>query len=94
MFLPILQSPSNGTWLLMRSNRDAQQLTTSIRSRLGDLDAGLPFSVQTWNQGLELVLFPARMAAISLGVLGLMGALLAVTGTFGMAVYSGQQASA
>jgi ABC-type antimicrobial peptide transport system permease subunit len=88
MFLPILQSPSNGTWLLMRSNRDAQQLTTAIRSNLGDLDAGLPFSVQTWNQGLELALFPARMAAISLGVLGLMGALLAVTGTFGMAVYS------
>ena len=87
MFLPTLQSPSNSTWLLMRSNRDAQQLTTAIRSKLRELDAGLPFSVQTWNRGLEMVLFPARMATISLGVLGVMGALLAVTGIFGMAAY-------
>jgi len=53
MFLPIQQSLSKGTWLLMRSNRDAQQLTTAIRNNLRDLDAGLPFSVQTWNRGLD-----------------------------------------
>ena len=88
MFLPILQSPTNATWLLVRSWGDAQQLAPAIRSKLRDLDAGLPFSVTTWTRDLEPVLFPARMATISLGVLGVMGALLAVTGIFGMAAYS------
>jgi ABC-type antimicrobial peptide transport system permease subunit len=34
------------------------------------------------------VLFPAQMATIKLGVMGGMGALLAITGVFGMAAYS------
>src|SRR6516164_9169438 len=33
-------------------------------------------------------LFPSRMATISLGVLGMMGAMLSITGIFGMAAYS------
>jgi ABC-type antimicrobial peptide transport system permease subunit len=37
---------------------------------------------------LELVLFPARVATIALGVMGLLAAILAVTGIFGMAAYS------
>ena len=31
MFLPILQSPSSATWLVVRSNRDPQQLARSHR---------------------------------------------------------------
>jgi ABC-type antimicrobial peptide transport system permease subunit len=34
------------------------------------------------------MLFAPRMATISLGVLGVMGALLSITGIFGMAAYS------
>jgi len=37
---------------------------------------------------LDTVLFPARAATMALGVLGFMGAMLAVTGIFGMAAYS------
>jgi ABC-type antimicrobial peptide transport system permease subunit len=33
-------------------------------------------------------MFPARMASLSLGVLGVMGAMLSITGIFGMAAYS------
>lgn len=33
-------------------------------------------------------MFPSRMATISLGVLGMMGAMLSITGIFGMAAYS------
>ena len=33
-------------------------------------------------------LFASRMAAMSLGVLGIMGAILSITGIFGMAAYS------
>ena len=33
-------------------------------------------------------MFPSRMATVSLGVLGIMGAMLSITGIFGMAAYS------
>ena len=88
MFLPILQSPSSSTWLVIRSSRDPQQLALAMRNKLRDVDAGLPFFIQTWNRGLNTVLFPARMATLSLGVLGVMGAMLSITGIFGMAAYS------
>lgn len=88
MFLPILQSPSTDAWLVVRSRSHPQQLATVIRSKLRDLDAGLPVFIQTWNQAMDGALFPSRMAALSLGVLGVMGAMLSVTGIFGLAAYS------
>ena len=37
---------------------------------------------------MDIPLFGPRMATISLGVMGLMGAMLSITGIFGMAAYS------
>ena len=88
MFLPILQSPSSSTFLVVRSNRDPQQLATAIRRTLHDLDPGLPVDIQTRYQGLDIILFGPRMATIALGVLGVLGAMLSITGIFGMAAYS------
>jgi predicted permease len=88
MFLPILQSPSSSTWLVVRSDRDPQQLGAAIRSRLRQLDAGLPVYIQSRYKALDTVLFGPRMATLSLGVMGVMGAMLAITGIFGMAAYS------
>jgi predicted permease len=88
MFFPMLQSPASDTSLVVRSNRDPEQLTVSIRSTLRDLDSGLPSYIETWNQQLDLARFPARVATVSLGVLGVMGAMLSITGIFGMAAYS------
>jgi ABC-type antimicrobial peptide transport system permease subunit len=88
MFLPMLQSPSSDTWLVVRSNRDPQQLAAAMRNTLHDLDAGLPVAILTWNQAMNVVQFPPRMATISLGVLGVMGGMLSITGIFGMAAYS------
>ena len=88
MFLPILQSPSSQACLVVRLNGDPQQLAAAIKSTVQDLDAGLPFTIRTWNQELESALFPSRMATLSLGVLGVMGAMLSITGIFGMAAYS------
>jgi predicted permease len=87
-FFPILQSPSSATWLVLRSNRDPQQLAATVESTLRGLDEGLPFNIKTWNRGLDSALFAPRAATISLGILGVMGAMLAVTGIFGMASYS------
>jgi predicted permease len=88
MFLPILQSPSADTWLVLRSTRDRQQLAAAIRSKYRDLDPGLPAFIQTWNEEMNGALFAPRMATASLGVLGAMGAMLSITGIFGMAAYS------
>jgi len=88
MFLPVLQWPSSSTWLVVRSNRDPQQLGADIRSTLRQLDAGLPIYIQTRYGEMDGTLFGPRMATLSLGVLGVMGAMLAVTGIFGMAAYS------
>ena len=88
MFLPILQSPSGETSLVVRSNRDPQQLAGGMRSTMRELDAGLPITIQTWNEELTVALFPSRIATVSLGVLGAMGVMLSITGVFGMAAYS------
>ncbi len=88
MFLPFLQSPSSAAYLVVRSHRDPQELASAMRSKLRDLDAGLPLDTKTWNSLLAVVLFPSRVATVSLGVLGMMGAMLSITGIFGMAAYS------
>jgi predicted permease len=88
MFFPFLQSPETGISLVVRSNRDPEQLARAMRTTLRDLDQALPFNIRTWNQALDAVLFPSRVATVSLGVLGVMGAMLSVTGIFGMAAYS------
>ncbi len=88
MFLPILQSATSETWLIVRSKRDPLQLGPAMRSALRGLDAGMPFTIGTWNQELDLAFFGPRMATVSLGVLGAMGAMLSITGIFGLAAYS------
>jgi predicted permease len=88
MFLPILQSPSSDTWLLVRSNRDPQELGIALQTTLRSLDNGLPYTINTWSRELDTALFAARAASLALGVLGALGAMLAVTGIFGMAAYS------
>jgi len=89
MFLPILQSPSTATYLLIRSNAAPQRLAGAVRTTLRGVDAAVPFYIQTWNQQIEgIALLPARLATLSLGALGAMGAVLSLTGIFGMAAYS------
>jgi ABC-type antimicrobial peptide transport system permease subunit len=88
MFLPLLQSPSRRTQLVVRSDRDPEQLAAELRSTLRNLDDGLPFTLQTWDNAMDLALFPSHVATVALGMLGGMGAMLAITGLFGMAAFT------
>jgi predicted permease len=88
MFLPILQSGRVDTWLIVRSNRGPQDLGPALENTLHRLDPGLPFTMDTWEKELSTALFAARAASMALGVLGGLGAMLAITGIFGMAAYS------
>jgi predicted permease len=88
MFLPILQWPSNSAWLVVRSSRAPEQLGAAIRSTLHQLDAGLPVVIEMRLDEIAGALFPYEMATMSLGVMGVIGAMLSITGIFGMAAYS------
>ncbi len=87
MFYSFQQHQSTETFLVVRSNREPQEIVGALERTLHGLDAGLPLSIVTWNRELDSALFAARVASIALGVLGLLGAMLAVTGIFGMASY-------
>ena len=88
MFLPILQHPANSSWLVVRSRRNPEELATTVRTTLHQIDAGLPVIIETRLDEINGALFPPQVASVALGVLGGMGAMLAITGIFGMAAYS------
>jgi predicted permease len=92
MFLPILQSPSTSTVLVVRSlpnrNQAPQLLGAAMRSALRRLDPGIPLDIVTRDKPMDVLLFGPRMATVSLGVLGAMGVILSLTGIFGMATNS------
>jgi len=87
MFVPVMQSPLTQTYLVVRSNRDAGQVVTAVRNAVHGLDSGLPLYIEPWSRAMDAPLFGPRMATLSLGVLGGMGALLSTTGIFGLAAY-------
>jgi predicted permease len=100
VFVPILQSPSIATTLVVRATRGANNsaqdtsnkspdfLGAAMRNTLRRLDSGMPVIVETRAAPLAITLFGPRMATVALGVLGLMGAMLSITGIFGMAAHS------
>jgi len=88
MFLPFLLAPISSAYLVVRSKGDPQQLSAAMRSKIRELDPGLPADTDTWTALLKTVLFPSQVATMALGVMGLMGAMLSITGIFGMAAYS------
>ncbi len=88
VFLPNLQRPWGETTVIVRSRRPPLAIAGAMRQKLRELDPGLAPEIQTWTSLLDMALFPSRMATVALGVLGLMGAVLSVTGIFGMAAYS------
>jgi predicted permease len=91
MFLPILQAPNDSTTLIVRAGGTgdaAQMLGPAMRQALRGVDPAMPAVIETRANPMAVTMFGPRIAAISLGVLGGMGALLSITGIFGMAAYS------
>jgi predicted permease len=87
MFFSFLQHESSETWFVVRSQREPQAMAAALESTLRGLDSALPFAIKTWTGEMNGALFAARVATVSLGILGMLGAMLAVTGIFGMASY-------
>jgi predicted permease len=88
MFYPLAQAHEGNTTLIVRSELPPAEVASALNRLLTGIDSSVPFTIRTWTEGLSLVLFPARIATAALGVMGLLAAMLALTGTFGMATYT------
>ena len=89
MFFPLAQQiNSNETVLVVHSSLPPTEMAAALDRVLASIDPNLPFTIESWPDALDLALFPARAATAALGIMGLLAAMLAVTGIFGMAAYS------
>ena len=88
VYVPLSQSGQSETTFVVRSRRPSSEMAAALERTLSGIEPDVPITVQNWPDALGDVLFPARAATASLGVMGLLAAMLAVTGIFGMAAYS------
>jgi predicted permease len=88
VYLPLSQNEQANTVFVVRSNRSQKEMVPSIERSLNAIEPNAPITVQSWSDALAGPLFPARAATVALGVMGLLAAMLAVTGIFGMAAYN------
>jgi predicted permease len=88
MFFPLGQGHEGDTTLVVRSKLPPGEIAGAVRRVVAGIDSSLPLQIESWPDALALVLFPARVATAALSVMGLLAAMLAITGIFGMAAYS------
>jgi predicted permease len=89
MFFPLTQEINdNDTVLVVRSALPPTELASKLDHTLNNIDRNLPLTLHSWPDALDLAFFPARAATAALGIMGLLAAMLAITGTFGVATYS------
>jgi predicted permease len=88
VYLPLSQSEQSETIFVVRSPRAWSEMAAALKRTLSGIEPNVPITVQSWPDALGDVLFPSRAATVALGVMGLLAAMLAVTGIFGMAAYS------
>lgn len=87
-FIPLPQSHEANMTLVVRSPMASSEVAAPLNRLVSGVDSSLPYTIQSWIGAMGLVLFPARVATAALGVMGLLAAMLAITGIFGMAAYS------
>jgi predicted permease len=89
MFFPLAQGMNgNDTALVVRSALPPMDMAAALNRMMDGIDPNIPLTVRSWPDVLDLALFPARAATGALAIMGLLAAMLAVTGIFGMAAYS------
>jgi predicted permease len=88
VFLPLSQNEQVRPTFVVRSNRSQNEMAPAIERTLHILEPDALITVQSWPDTIASALFPARAATAALGVMGLLSAMLAVTGIFGMATYN------
>jgi predicted permease len=85
---PFSQSDADDGVFVVRSPRLPNEMAAALQHTLSSIEPNLSISVQSWPDALADEFFSARAATLGLGIMGLLAAMLAVTGIFGMAAYS------
>src|SRR5207244_4508966 len=88
VYLSLSQNESSNVIFLARSRRAMSEMAATLERTLSGLEPNAQIKVQSWPDALGGMLFPARAATLSVGVMGVLAAMLAVTGIFGMAAYN------
>jgi len=90
VYLPLSQSEQRRLVFVVRSPRAHNETAPALERTLSGLEPNALIKVQSWHDvlGGQNALFPARASTAALGVMGLLAAMLAVTGIFGMAAYN------
>jgi predicted permease len=90
VYLPLTQNEQRGLVFVVRSPRAHNEMAPALQRTLSGLEPNALIKVQSWHDVLGGVnaLFPARASTAAMGVMGLLAAMLAVTGIFGMAAYN------
>jgi ABC-type lipoprotein release transport system permease subunit len=90
VFLPLFQTENGVGIFVVRTPRSQNEMAATLERTLNSLEPDAQIKVQSWLEvlGAQNALFPTRAATIALCVLGVLAAMLAVTGIFGMAAYN------
>jgi len=88
VYLSLSQNEASDVIFVARSRRAMSETAAALERTLSGLEPNAQIKVRSWPEALGGMLFPARAATVSLGVMGLLAAMLAVTGIFGMAAYN------
>jgi ABC-type antimicrobial peptide transport system permease subunit len=88
VYLSLSQNEPSNVIFVARSRRAMNEMAATLERTLSSLEPNAQIKVRSWPDSLRGTLFPARAATISVGVMGLLAAMLAVTGIFGMAAYN------
>jgi predicted permease len=93
LYLPFAQNYQSASILYLHTEGDPAAVTAAARQVVSALDQGMPvYDLKTMNAHLNgIALLFVRLGAALIGVLGLLGLLLAVVGLFGVISHSVSQ---
>jgi predicted permease len=89
IWAPLTQDYISSGAIMVRTTGNPESMFAAVRGEVQALDPNLPlFDVTTLKEHMRLALFPARVAAMVLGVFGLVALLLSAIGIYGITSYA------
>lgn len=85
LYTPLYQDYTGMVTLVARTRADPSQVLAALRGVVQELDPSISvYAAKTLKEHLGTSLFPARMAAITLGSFGVLALILAAVGIYGV----------